>query len=351
MDHGTRRGSRVTEGDTMTTRTHLKNYLVLALALSAAACTTFGRKGGTPDQAPEGAVVHQPTLKDPVLSQHDRQYWVDLRQSKALMPKLHGALATGEAEASVQLARSYLAKKPGDAQGLTMMAAALAMSRNYDLAAYYATLAERAQPGNAAALNIRGLAMMLGPNRRVADYQQAQELFRQSFDADGTQVAAGLNLGALALEIGNAQVATQAYEEVVERCNRCVAALMGYGVAMSRTLKWDQANAAFDEVLKKKPNHPGALYNLALVQKNGYNNGKQAEQFLFALLNDSGTKDVGLRERAHTVLRMIKGEATREERTMIADGEEGDAAPSDKQPSLGDERDAELLMSGAEMEE
>lgn len=333
-------------------RLHLiKSSLIMTLALSAAACTTFGRKEGTPDKAPEGAVVHQPTRKDPVLSQHDRQYWVDLRQSKKLMPKLHGAMATGEAEVSVQLARAYLAKKPGDAQGLTMLAAALAMSRNYDLAAYYATLAERAQPGNSAALNIRGLAMMLGPNRRIADFQQAQELFRQSFEADATQVAAGMNLGALALEIGNASVAVQAFEEVVTRCNRCVAGLMGYGVAMSRTKSWDKANSAFAEVLKKKPNHPGALYNLALVQKNGYNNSKQAEQFLFALLNDSGTKDVAVRERAHTVLRMIKGEATREERTMIADGESSEGGESAKEPSLGDERDAELLMTGSEMED
>jgi hypothetical protein len=52
---------------------------------------------------------------------------------------------------------------------------------------------------------------------------------------------------------------------------------------------------------------------MALVQKNGYNNSKEAEKYLFALLNDSRTKNAQIKERAHTVLRMIKGEATAEE--------------------------------------
>lgn len=324
--------------------------ILLSLALSASACATFRNKGSAEEKAPGAVVVTQVSRTEPLLSGHNNQYWMDLRQSKKLMPKLQGALATGETDAAIQLARTYLSKRPGDAQGLTMLASALAMNRNYELADYYAMLAERAQPGNGAALNIRGLAQMLGSNRKVADYQKAQDYFRQAFEADASQVAAGLNSGALALEFGNPEAAATTYQAVVNRCDRCVSGLMGMGIAFSRIGKKGEAVSAFNEVLAKKTNHPQALYNLAVVYKNGYNDSKQAEKYLFALLNDSRTKDVALREKAHTVLRMIKGEASREERTMIVDDESRDA-PDAKEPSLGDERDAALLMTGAEMDD
>ena len=324
--------------------------LILALGMSASACTTLRSWRSVDEKAPAGAVVTQVSRQEPLLSGHDRQYWLDLRQAKQLMPKLQGALATGESEAGVQLARAYLVKRPGDPQGLTMLASALAMTKNYELADYYAMLAERAQTGNAAALNLRGLALMLGSNRKVADYQRAQEFFRQSFESDPTQIAAGLNAGALALEFGNPEAAAATFQSVVQRCDHCISGLMGLGLAKARTGKAADAVSAFQEVLNKKSNHPQALYNLALVYKNGYNDSKQAEKYLFALLNDSKTKNVALRERAHTVLRMIKGEASREERTMMVEDEVpqsgGEAV---KEASLGDERDAELLMTGSEM--
>lgn len=329
----------------MKTKIVTTTLFAASLALTAA-CTTVGRRSTVSEadkDSPEQVVVGQPNRQGAVVSAHERQYWIGLRQSKKALPRIHGALATGEAEAAVDLARSYLAKHPGDVQGLTLLAAALAMSRNYEMADYYAGLALKLQPGNAAALNIRGVALMLQPKNRVADYRRAADYFERAIAGDDNQIAAGMNLGALQLELGDAAAALATYDGVVKRCGACAEGLMGQGIAASRSRSFDKAKAAFEAVLAKNARHPGALYHLALVHKNGYNDRKQAEKYLFALLNDSrGQADQYMKERAHSVLRAMKGEKDVEDRAMIAD--------QDGAPASDDDKDAELLMSSSEME-
>lgn len=118
---------------------------------------------------------------------------------------------------------------------------------------------------------------------------------------------------------------------------------MGQGIAAARSQSFDKAKAAFELVLSKNPGHPGALYQLALVQKNGYNDKKQAEKHLVALLmNRQGQAEQYMKERAHSVLRAMKGEKDIEDRGMIA------SKNATKQGA--DEQDAELLMSSSELE-
>lgn len=316
----------------------LTQLIFSTLALSSlTACATFGGSKVADERLNnKSVVVQQGSRSEPVVSGHDRRYWLDMRQSKGLLPKMSGALATGEATAAIEVAREYLAKRPGDADALTMMATALAMSKNYELAAYYASLVEKARPGDAVALNIKGMAVMLQNKARMADFKKAQGYFQRAFDADHAQIASGLNLGALQLETGNAGGAAQTFSEVGKRCGNCTVALMGYGIASSRSKSFAAAKGAFEAVLKKNPIHAGALYNLALVHKNGYNNKKQAEKYLDQLLADSRIKDPSARERAQTVLRSVKAEASTDERTMIADD--------------ADANDAELLMTSGTAE-
>ena len=321
---------------TMLNSTVKKLYVtaLLAASLAGTACTTLS--GGDDHlTAAKSTVVTQAGRSEPVVSGFDRPYWVDLRGKNGAMPKMNGALATGEAQAAIDLARDYLAKRPGDADGLTMMAAALVLSRNYDLAAYYASLVEKARPNDAFALNVKGIAAMQTAKPRMADFRRATQLFQQAFDADPRQIAAGLNLGAVQLELGNATMAEQTFGQVSKRCEECNVALMGYGLSSARAGHMNQAKVAFEAVLKKNPSHSEALYQLALVQKNGYNNSKQAEKYLSQLLADPKIKNVATRERAQSVLRSMNGEASHEERTKIA---KGTAA-----------NDAELLMTGTDL--
>jgi cytochrome c-type biogenesis protein CcmH/NrfG len=274
------------------------------------------------------------------------------------MAQTKGALATGDADAAESFARAYLAKHPGDGEGFAMLASALMLGRKYELAAYYAAEAERVQPGKSHVLNIKGLASALGTQRSIHDYQGSLALFRQAFESDERNIAAGLNLGSLYLEMGNPTASAEVYAKVSDRCGECVPAQLGLGVSLARTKRYSESVKAFEGVLKRSPSHPGALYHLAVVYKNGLRNPKKAEGYLYAILQSKGERYTAIRERANTLLRAIKGEADPSERVLASDDHDQENIGNKKdnkdgktgQKSPKSQDDAEFLMSGAEME-
>ena len=340
-------------------RMTLKNYehkcssmvSILGLMLATVACVTWNRnEKGETSQASGEAVVGQIGSSNTVVSKRPRAYWLSKRNSKDLMGRLKGALATGDADAAETLARSYLAQHPGDAEGFAMLSSALMLGKKYELAAFYAEEAERAQPGKSRSLNIKGLAMVHGTHRNIQDYQAALAMFKKAFEANDKEIAAGLNLGGLYLEMGNPVAASEIFGKVADRCGGCVPALMGQGTGLSRAQKYAEAVQAFDGVLKASPNHPGALYHLALIQKNGFKNLRKAETHLYAVIQNKNPQHAQVRERAQSLLREIKGEATTEERSTLASDSEDIPVVSSTEKSSPKADEAELLMSGAELE-
>lgn len=321
-------------------------FFLIIIATLTVACASLGKRfsrGGLEGTDSANYLVSQPGRSDAVISHAPRQYWLNLRQSKAPLRQFSGALATGEAEEAITIARAQLARKPGDLQGLRNLAAALALSRKYELADFYAGLIEKQQPGDAFALNIRGIALMMQPKNGYIDFKRAEDYFSRAYEADKQHIAAGLNLGSLQLELGDAKSALASFESVTQQCKGCLAGFMGQGIAASRMREFDKAKHAFEAVLAKKPREASALYHLALVYKNGYNDKKQAERHFLALLNDKGRHvDQYMKERANSALRAMKGEKDVEDRALVAN--------KDSAKSLDDEADADLLMSSAEME-
>jgi tetratricopeptide (TPR) repeat protein len=315
-----------------------KIFLTVILAAAASGCTTLGRESGDVNSAVSGTVVSQSGSRNPVIAGKDRGYWLEMRQKKDLRARTIGSMATGEAQAAVGLAKAQLAKNPGNPDALNQLAAALALTKNYDLASYYASLADKVRPGNAETLNIRGLAAMLTPSARMHDFRNAAVFFQQAMDADQKQIAAGLNLGNLYLELGNSASAESVFAQVATRCGNCNAGLLGLGVAQRRVGKYEAALASFQTVLKKQPSNSAALFNIALVYNNGLNNRKEAEAALNKLLASKSVTDFAVRKKAHIVLRRIKGDADVSERMADA-------------PAADDGSDAELLMSSSEFEE
>ena len=310
---------------------------VVTAATLLSGCTTFGRSSAQSDQLiQEGSpLVIQVGHDNPEVSPHERAYWLQQRQGKSILGRMNGNLATGEAENAVLLAKARLAEHPGEAQALGLLVSALVMARNYEMANYYASMLEQVQPGSAIALNAKGLARALAPASKAADYAQAAVYFQQAMDSDQTQVAAGLNLGYLQLEVGNASAAAATFKVVGSRCQNCIASLLGAGIALARSRQFPAAVSVFNDILSQRPNHAVALYNLALVYKNGYNNKAKAEAYLVAVLRDSRTQDRALRDRAQLVLRQLKGQASSSERIQMAADE-----------SVGNQ-DADTLMTAA----
>jgi hypothetical protein len=234
--------------------------------------------------------------------------WLELKKTeKNEIRKMHAMLATGGSLDAEREARNYLQAKPGDIDGILVLASALAQSRQYELADYYAQLLEKNPQTKAHALNIRGLALLLNADSEV-EYRAAQNELLAAHKANSRQIAAGLNLGTLYLEIGNASAATGIFQETSVRCSKCQPALLGYGIASLRSQKYKDAESAFEELLGKNKNDAMATYHLALTYLLGSKNKTKAEATLKRLLQDDTQGSSDLRQRAQVVLKKIKGD-------------------------------------------
>jgi tetratricopeptide (TPR) repeat protein len=315
---------------------------IVVLSLLSTGCVTM--EGHAEESIPgiDSTVVTQGGRSDPVAASKGTNYYIDLRsKSKDALLKMHGALATGEYEAAEDLARAYLRRKPGHYGATAILASSLVMAKKYDLAAYYATLLLKMNPADGTALNIKGIAKMLAAGNGMSDYRKALRLFQASFAAEGVQIASGLNMGHLYLELGNSSDAQRVFLETKKRCQGCAASGLGYGIASARLEQYKLARESLEEVLEKFPDHPRALYHLALVHRNGYNDRDQAQELLSELIKTHDGKSI-MAERAHTLLRMMKGESD----TKIAKKRAEPKVIPQQNPE-----DARLLMTGSNFEE
>lgn len=250
-------------------------------------------------------VVQKAGSKLPILSPYGKKHWYEARQSaKSEIKRIQAILATGDYRSAEKSARVYLEKMPGDLDGLTVLSSALAMRGKYQLAAYYAKLISKKMPNNAYSLNLQGLAILMQASH-MSEYKRAQKLFRQSFENSNKEIAAGLNLGNLYLDLGNVSAALGIFEETSNRCNNCTPALLGYGIAAKSLRKYPEAQDSFESILEKEPNNPHALVYLAEVYDRGLNDRNNAIKFLNKAIASNNTPH-SLKNYAYIQLRNIK---------------------------------------------
>lgn len=334
-----------------------KTLIALSLAVTFAACTTTktpeektaARREATEARVKGGAnyeMVQQSNTNHEMFSNLTREQWVDVRSSsKNRELKLFSTLGTREWSVAAQDARERLKKKPRDLTSLIVLATALTMQKNYNLASYYADLIEKEYPGRPETLNIRALAIINRPRITMRDYRDGVNLLRQAFDENGSEVAAGLNLGHLYLELGSPAQAHDIFKAVVQRCGSCEVGLLGLGISASRLGQYKDAEASFSKVLRKAPNHPQALYRLALIAHYGYNKDSDAKSYLKKLLADSPDQEKELKRRANFLLRSIEA---REH--AIAASDKADPAPQ-AEPQAEDDKAVGATPVAADIDE
>lgn len=342
----------------------MKTTVLITAALALSSCTTTkdflasaknafksDEKAAIAPVSEMGDIVQQTGRAAPVVSLHDRATWIEMRDAaKDDRSKMYATLATGEARVAEIEARQVLKKHPNDAAGLQVLAVSLVLQRKYELADFYALQLERHHAGSAVAANVRGIAAAMQPQNRVKDFEVAARFFEQAMNASSGEVAAGLNLGHLQLELGNTQAAADVFETTRVRCKDCKEALMGSGIAMARSGNHRGAEGRFNQILAKHPKNAEAIYRLALVAKYGYNDKKTAIKNLRTILTDTNVSgaDRVLKQRASTMLRALESEVDRSSgssKSQIA----AETAPSSTPAT--DKSDAEAMMTGMEEEE
>lgn len=292
--------------------------LILATTITLASCATKGSlKSGDNDkdslagQSGRGELVMiQSGGKSPIISSSGENHWTQLRQAdESSMGKLNGLLATGDWQAAITEARKQIELQPGDEGIMTVLGAAFAAGRNYEMAGYYGSQALKSNPSNADAMNLVGLRVMMSSENRRGDFDDAIAWFRKATEADGTNVAAPLNMGYLQLDLGDAQGALESFSIASNRCGDCFEGRYGYGVAASRSAAWNNAKTAFEGIISKEPSRAEAIYQLAMVYKNGLNNNNEAVKLLQSIVSDADGrfKDAGEVKRvANVTLRRLR---------------------------------------------
>ncbi len=314
---------------------------LIVLTLSLAQLTACVTTSETKAKKREGAanilysdvpIVHQTSGRS-IMREISRDSWVQIRNAtKSEHTRLYAALGAAEWDVAISDARAYLQLHPRDEVGLTVLSLGLAMKHNYSLAAYYAKLLEESHPGNPEVYNIQGLAIMNKPGPTVDDYKEAMKNFQTAFDSSSQQVASGMNLAHLQLEMGNAQASRDTFMAVRERCN-CTEASLGYGIALTRTQEFAKAESVFQDVLKKEPHSTYARYYLALVAKYGRNDNQAAMKQLTALLDDTTVQNVDMQRKANFLLRRIQAQVYGKPKEAIAaEKPEPKQKPNNKAP-------------------
>lgn len=296
----------------------LRLSLISLSLLAVTACTTLSggseksaaksRPGASQLSLSQTPIVHQ-TGGKMLMQKIDRDRWVQLRSSsKNEYVKLYAALGSAEWDVAIADARAYLQKNPKDEAALTVLSIGLGMKKNYSLSAYYAKLLNDYHPGNPEVNNILGLAEMNRPGATFEDYKTAIRYFESAFNSSESQIASGMNLAQLHLEMGNLEAARDVYHAVKGRCGDCNEASLGYGIALARMQNFEKAEDAFEEVLDRDAHNAYALFYLALVAKYGRNDNDAAMKKLSVLLQDPDVKNLEIQRKANFLLRRIQAQ-------------------------------------------
>ncbi len=298
-----------------------KVILLVSLLLSVSCATTSSNekdnKTGLFGDEEREVVVQRIGQRNTIVSPYGKNHWYEARQSKnTSIKRIQGMLATGESLNAERAARNYLEKNPGHPEALMALSAALAHSGQYDLAGYYARLVAKKIPNNSRSQNIEALSILMKA-KNMSDYRRAEQLFQSAFDGNSNEIAAGLNLASMYLEVGNAGNAATIFEQASNRCDRCAAAELGLGIAKMRLNQFKSAVGHLERASKNPIEKSKALYYLALTYKNGLNAPKKAEESLRTLLAEGSSKDGATLRLGHTLLRKIKAERSKKE-SMIA---------------------------------
>jgi lipopolysaccharide biosynthesis regulator YciM len=270
-------------------------------------CVTSSQKKTSQPKLPtDTLVVMQAGHSKPVMTSMARSTFVSIHnQSKDPLVKMQASMAAGETKTAITEAKNHLLNHPRNAAALNVLIAAYSLDKKYQLSLMYAQIYESFHRPSALSMNAHGLALLNQPNLTILDYRQAIKFFEKAFAAGAKEVAAGLNLGSVYLEIGDSLKAQDTFETVRGRCNDCHPALMGAAVASTRNRQFSQAKNLLTIILKLKPKDAEALYRLAIVQQNGFDDIKGAKKSLKSLLKvEQGTST--LARQAHVYLKRLE---------------------------------------------
>lgn len=267
-----------------------KKFLMASLSISlASACqSTSNRK------ALDGLLIKQQNLK----KFSNRNVWLsdfkikDQQLSSALM-----ALGKNDWKKSIEFTKNFLKSHPFHTGSFLILASAYNALGQHEMSRYYAQRVLERHPGNIAALNLVGLSIYVNSDL-LEDYRKAVSYFTTAFEKSPKEIASGLNLAYLFLELGNASRAEKIFNAVSKKCGGCEESQLGRAISYGRQGKAVRAKNILEELVKQNPQLMTANYQLALYYRNVEKNYDKSSYYLKRILSQNEILDLELMEKA-----------------------------------------------------
>lgn len=238
----------------------------------------------------------------------ERKPWLALRKSQKDLKTIYAAtMLAGEFDAAEVEVRSYLEKNPKDQEALKALVFCLIMNKKVNQAYFYIEQIEGWFGPQSDLSNAKGIYFISRASRRDSFLERAVEMFDLAYRSSTDEVAGGLNLGFLKLELGDSAGAKNLFEEVKGRCENCIPAVLGLGIAQFRLKEFESARENFSSLVSRDPNHGQALYRLALISNNVDKNPEQAKKYIDQI-RLSSTVDEVIKKRAEGLLLLLQEE-------------------------------------------
>lgn len=114
---------------------------------------------------------------------------------------------------------------------------------------------------------------------------EAYSEFRRAVELEPSLTSAWVNIGAMALSFRDYDAALEAFELVLEERPNDMDTRLSYGAALRGVDEPEAAEVEYEAILAAAPTHPGALFNMALLYQEAYQDYPAACGYYFQFLS------------------------------------------------------------------
>jgi tetratricopeptide (TPR) repeat protein len=111
--------------------------------------------------------------------------------------------------------------------------------------------------------------------------------FRRAVEISPSLISAWVNIGAMSLSFRDYTAALEAFEIVLEARPDDRDVRLSYGAALRGVDQPERAQAEYEAILQAVPTHPGALFNMALLYQEAYQDYPAACGYYFQFIDSA----------------------------------------------------------------
>ena len=211
------------------------------------------------------------------------------------------SLLGGDFANARDVARARLKRNYNDVQAMNVLIRASLLEGKIKETYLLVDNALQVEPRNPTTLNLKGLALY-----QDGKLIEAREVWKLAQKYDPTHVASMMNLAALYFENRNIALAGTLFERVISLQPDHYDARIGFALVRYAQGDVEQGRALLNKVQEVKSDEPLVLYNLAIIERDGFQNYPRALALMERFI-ETATKIPSARKAVELGLAQISG--------------------------------------------